>query len=42
MSPSNPATAGWELGVEKSELGKRKHDMQQLLKKRADLRTSLQ
>jgi energy-coupling factor transporter ATP-binding protein EcfA2 len=36
ISPSNPATAGWELGVEKSELGKRKHDIHQLLNKRAD------
>jgi len=36
ISPSNSATAGWELGVEKSELGKRKHDIHQLLKKRVD------
>ena len=36
ISPNKPTTAGWELGVEKAELGTRKQDLQRFLEKRAD------
>lgn len=36
IRPGDPAAAGWELGVEKPELGTRKQDLHQLLEKRND------
>lgn len=36
VRPGNPGAAGWSVGVEKSEIGKRKQDLHALLRKRAD------
>jgi len=36
VRPGDPAAAGWDLGVEKSELGRRKSDIHELLRRRGD------
>lgn len=36
VSPTSPSTAGWDLGVEKAELGIHKQDLHRLLERRRD------